>query len=442
MSLPRYEKYKDSGVEWLGAVPAHWQTVPLKHLAEFINGDAFKPTDWAEAGVPIIRIQNLNGGEEFNYFNGNIEDRYLVHDGDLLFGWSGNRGTSFGPFLWRRQEVCALNQHIFRVVPRSMERRSMYWLLKAVTAHVEDQAHGIIGMVHVTKGDLGAINVPVPTLPEQAAIATFLDHETAKIDALVDEQKHLIELLKEKRQAAISHAVTKGLNPNAAMKDSGVDWLEEVPAHWEVRSLRTLASVVRGASPRPAGDPAFFNGDFIPWVTVAEITKDDLVELTGTDSYLTEDGAVRSRIFQCGTVVYSNSGATLGVPKILRVDACANDGVVGFESLSDGLNPLFLYDYLLSLTSTIREMVKQGSGQPNLNTSIVKAIPLALPPPAEQAEICRHIDQIAQRFGVLTVEAEAAVGLLQERRTALISAAVTGKIDVRSKVKPPEPALA
>jgi type I restriction enzyme S subunit len=107
MSLPRYPKYKDSGVEWLGEVPEHWQVIPLKRLAEFINGDAFKPTEWAESGTPIIRIQNLNGSEEFNYFDGDVEPRYLVHAGDLLFGWSGNRGTSFGPFLWRRNEVCA-----------------------------------------------------------------------------------------------------------------------------------------------------------------------------------------------------------------------------------------------------------------------------------------------------------------------------------------------
>lgn len=195
MSFPRYPEYKDSGVEWLGEVPVHWAVVPLKHLAEFINGDAFKPTDWAEAGIPIIRIQNLNGSAEFNYYDGIVEDRYLVRDGDLLFGWSGNRGTSFGPFIWRWQEVCALNQHIFRVVPRSVDKGELYWVLKAVTAHVEDQAHGIIGMVHVTKGDLGAIGVPTPPISEQTRIARFLDAETAKIDALVEEQRRLIELL-------------------------------------------------------------------------------------------------------------------------------------------------------------------------------------------------------------------------------------------------------
>ena len=286
-------------------------------------------------------------------------------------------------------------------------------------------------MVHVTKGDLGAIKVPVPNEIEQKAIADFLSCETTKLDALINEQRTLIDLLKEKRQAVISHAVTKGLDPRVPMKDSGVEWLGEVPAHWDIRSLRTLASVVRGASPRPAGDPEFFGGNFVPWVTVAEITKDDNVVLSETESFLTEAGANHSRLLVAGTVIYSNSGATLGVPKILGIDACANDGVVGFERVSEFLDPRFLCQYLSSLTSTVRDMVKQGSGQPNLNTGIVKALLIGLPSIEEQGRICRHIESTTQRFAALTSEAEAAMALLQERRSALISAAVTGKIDVR-----------
>jgi type I restriction enzyme S subunit len=130
-----------------------------------------------------------------------------------------------------------------------------------------------------------------PSLDEQKQIADFLDHETAKIDALIEKQQRLIELLKEKRQAVISHAVTKGLNPNAPLKDSGVEWLGEVPAHWAIRKFGYISMVVRGGSPRPAGDPALFNGDYSPWVTVAEITKDDNIYLTETETFLTKKGS-------------------------------------------------------------------------------------------------------------------------------------------------------
>lgn len=269
---------------------------------------------------------------------------------------------------------------------------------------------------------------------EAQKIANFLDHQTAKIDTLIAKQEKLIELLKEKRQAVISHAVTKGLNTNVPMKDSGVEWLGEVPEHWTVSKFGYISQVVRGGSPRPAGDPALFNGDYSPWVTVAEITKDDELYLTGTETFLTKKGSEQCRVFQSGTLLLSNSGATLGVPKILSINANANDGVVGFEDLK--IDTEYAYFYLSVLTNDLRERVKQGSGQPNLNTDIVKAISITIPPENEIKEIAADIKKKIDHFSKLMASAENAIQLMQERRTALISAAVTGKIDVRNWQSP------
>jgi type I restriction enzyme S subunit len=208
---------KDSGVAWLGQVPAHWEVAPLKHLADFINGEAFKPTEWSDDGTPIIRIQNLNGGDDFNCYNGEVNPRHHVQKGDLLFGWSGNRGTSFGPFVWPREGLHYLNQHIFKVEPRSCNVGWFYWCLRAVTIYVEEQAHGIIGMVHVTKGVLGAIPVPLPPPAEQAAIAAFLDRKTGDIDTLTSEAHRAIALLRERRAALISAAVTGKIDVRGAI---------------------------------------------------------------------------------------------------------------------------------------------------------------------------------------------------------------------------------
>ncbi len=278
---------------------------------------------------------------------------------------------------------------------------------------------------------VGNLRTVLPPATDQSLIAAFLDRETAKIDELIAEQRRLIELLKEKRQAVISHTVTKGLNPHAKMKPSGIEWLGDVPEHWEVKPMRSIANVVRGASPRPAGDLRYFGGDAVHWVTVAEITKDDAVDLTETETFLTAEGAEHSSLFSSGTLIYSNSGATLGVPKILRIDACANDGVVAFKGMSRRVLPEFLYHYLASITDSIRDNDKQGSVQPNLNTDIVKALRFGLPPREEQELIVLFVGELAEKFGSLTAEAERAIDLLQERRTALISATVTGKIDVR-----------
>jgi type I restriction enzyme S subunit len=232
----------------------------------------------------------------------------------------------------------------------------------------------------------------------------------------------------------ISHAVTKGLNPDAPMRDSGVEWLGEVPAHWVVSKFGYICNVVRGGSPRPAGDPELFDGDYSPWVTVAEITKDDEIYLSETESFLTKNGSDQCRVFTSGTLLISNSGATLGVPKILNIDANANDGVVGFERLS--LNHVFAYFYLSTLTEDLRERIKQGSGQPNLNTDIVKEISVPIPPKEEVDNIVKTIEGIRDKYSVLMSKATRGIVLLKERRTALISAAVTGKIDVRNWQSP------
>jgi restriction endonuclease S subunit len=133
---------KDSGVEWLGEIPAHWDVMPLKHVAHFINGFPFKPDEWSPEGTPIIRIENLNGGESFNCTARELPARYCAEKDDLLFGWSGNRGTSFGPFLRWRNGIHYVNQHIFRVVDYDVHKLWLYWVLRGVTFYVEKQAHG------------------------------------------------------------------------------------------------------------------------------------------------------------------------------------------------------------------------------------------------------------------------------------------------------------
>ena len=286
----------------------------------------------------------------------------------------------------------------------------------------------------ISYAQFGGLPLPFPCMYEQTAIAAFLDYETAKIDALIEEQRQLIELLKEKRQAVISHAVTKGLNPDAPMKDCGVDWIGLIPQHWEVSKLGQTANIVRGGSPRPAGDSRFFNGDFMPWITVGEVTKDDSMYLVATESMLTEVGAEQSRTIDSGTLVLTNSGATLGVPKILGITGCANDGILAFLDLNANANKKYLYFVLGSLTSELRERMKQGSGQPNLNTGIVSALQVPLPPVVEQLAIVAELERMQDEFGALMAQAETSVTLLQERRSALVSAAVTGKIDVRNYI--------
>ncbi|MEE3501305.1 restriction endonuclease subunit S [Acidiphilium acidophilum] len=428
-----YPKYKDSGVEWIGEVPAGWNVVPLKHLAEFINGDAFKPTEWAVSGTPIIRIQNLNGGEDFNYYAGEVEQRYLVYDGDLLFGWSGNRGTSFGPFLWTRKEVCVLNQHIFRVIPNSADKRSLFWMLKAATAHVEDQAHGIIGMVHVTKGALGAISVPLPRLPEQIAIAAFLDRETARLDALIAKYCSMIDLLREKRQAMISRAVTKGLDPTVAMKDSGVEWLGEVPAGWRVGALKLFLDENLTYGANESADHA--NPEDPRYIRITDVDSNGKLRPDTFRSLPPE--IAMPYMLKDGDILLARSGATVGKTFLYRdtMGPCCFAGYLIRARFSISMTPNYANFFFSSLS--YRAYIDSDQIQSTIqNVSAERYGSMVLPCPsiAEQQSIATFLDRETAKIDTLIQSAEKAITLTQERRSALISAAVTGRIDCRSEI--------
>lgn len=444
MSFPRYPAYKDSGVEWLGEVPAHWEVGRLKYACQAFPSNIDKKSYEGEEPIRLCNYTDV-------YYNDRIVDgmnfmeatataaqiaKFALRAGDTIITKDSETADDIAKAAYVPSDLPGVvcGYHLSIVRPKGDVRGAFVKRLfdsRYAAACFEVSANGL---TRVGLGQYAVDNAafPWPPVQEQTAIAAFLDRETAQIDALIAEQERLIELLKEKRQAVISHAVTKGLDPDVPMKNSGVEWLGKVPAHWEVRRLGSLASIVRGASPRPAGDTRYFHGNHTPWVTVAEITKDDNADLSKTREFLTEEGAKFSRLFRRGTLIYSNSGATLGVPKILRLDACANDGVVGFENLSTELTTAFLYHHLSALTQTIREMIKQGAGQPNLNTDIVKTTAISLPPMDEQVAICAYVSEIVSEFNALGIEAERAIALLNERRSALISAAVTGQIDVRS----------
>lgn len=431
MSVRRYENCRDSGVDWLGLVPSEWSIQPLKTIAGFTNGEAFKPSEWDDEGTPIIRIQNLNGGDEFNHFKGSVDPRYHVFAGDLLFGWSGNRGTSFGPFKWPRAGLHYLNQHIFKVDSRSAHPGWLYWCLKAVTQYVEQQAHGIIGMVHVTQGKLGASAVPLPSKQEQAAIAAFLDRETDKIDALVEEQRRLIELLKEKRQAVISHAVTKGLAPSAPMKNSGVEWLGEVPAHWEVTRVANVFNEI--ADPMTEDLPVLS-------VSIHHGVSDDELDDIDLERKVSrsEDRSKYKRV-RPNDLVYNMMRAWQGGFGTVLVDGGVSPAYV--VARPKGAIETSFVEWLLRTPQCVEEMRTRSVGVTDFRLRLYwdefKDLRLAVPPLAEQRRIIEAVGSQVEHYRALSEAAEEAIGLLAERRAALISAAVTGKIDVRDQAAAP-----
>lgn len=438
-----YPEYKDSGVEWLGEIPAHWTTLAIKHVAQINPSKSCISIEKMKGMCSFIPMEKL----KFNSLSlDEVKDVSDVYNGYTYFENEDILIAKVTPCFENKNMVVAHDLHngigfgsseiyVLRCNDIINNNFLFYRLQEDNFMSIAEGAMtGAGGLKRVPSELLNNFKFGLPGKKEQSIIVNFLKHETAKIDNLIEKQQQLIELLKEKRQAVISHAVTKGLNPDVPMKDSGVEWLEKVPEHWEVSKFGYISLVVRGGSPRPAGDPTLFNGDYSPWVTVAEITKDNKIYLDSTDTFLTKKGSEQCRVFKAGTLLLSNSGATLGVPKILSIDANANDGVVGFELLK--IDHEYAYFYLSTLTTNLRESIKQGSGQPNLNTDIVKSIAIPIPPEKEIQQIISFIKETIKLYSSIESGAMEQVKLLQERRTALISAAVTGKIDVRGWVAP------
>ena len=275
----------------------------------------------------------------------------------------------------------------------------------------------------INASELVRIPAPVPNPSEQTAIAAFLDRETAKIDALVAEQRRLMELLKEKRQAVISHAVTKGLDPHAPMKDSGIEWLGEVPEHWEVQRLSLLCDFQQGKAHEPFVDD---EGEFI-------CVNSRFVSTEGeTRKFCTENLTPAQKNDILMVMSDLPNGRALAKAYYVSDDEpyAVNQRVCRLTAIN--ANPKFLFYQLSRNPGFLR--YDDGANQTHLSNAAFTKFPTLRPPEPEQEEIAAFLDEQTSVIDALTTEAQRAIDLLQERRTALISAAVTGQIDVRKEV--------
>lgn len=268
--------------------------------------------------------------------------------------------------------------------------------------------------------------ISVPPLPVQQKIAEYLDRDTAQIDELIGEQEALIDALAERRQSVITRAVTKGLKPTVDMKDSGVCWLGDVPAHWDVTQIKRLSAVKRGASPRPIDDPIYFDEEGTwSWVRIADVTAAGGT-LMSTTQRLSALGSSLSVRLVPGSLFLSIAGS-VGKPCITEINACIHDGFVYFPDLHGYVDWLYR---IFESGACFKGLGKLGT-QLNLKTDTVGAVIVPVAPGDEVRAIVQYLDAQTFKIDALVAECRGLIALLKERRSALISAAVTGKIDVR-----------
>lgn len=431
MSFPRYPAYKDSGVPTLGQIPSHWRVIRVGDVAKIVNGYPFDSALFHDEGAyPLIRIRDLGVSETATRYNGEFVEVAAVTSSDVLIGMDGD----FNVGRWLGTGVALLNQRMCCVrTPSGELTRLLEYALPQPLRVINDLTYATT-VKHLSSSQVEQIRLALA--PEQAelrAIVGFLDHEIAKIDALVSEQERLIELLKEKRQAVISHAVTKGLDPSVPIKDSGVEWLGEVPAHWRVMPIRLAARLESGHTPSRSR-PDWWVDCTVPWFTLGDVwqIRDGGVEVVyETKELVSELGLANSsaRLLPKGTVILSRT-ASVGFSAIMGVDMATTQDFANWVCGAD-LSPEFLLSVFRSMKGEFRRLM-MGSTHNTIYMPDIQAFRFACPPLPEQLAIVAHVKSASLTFDNLISEAEAAVRLLQERRTALISAAVTGQIDVRN----------
>jgi len=427
--MPRYPAYKDSGVEWLGEVPAGWDVKRLRHVVTLTTEKA------ATSGNPIAleNIESWSGRvipSETEYSGEGV----AFHCGDILFG-------KLRPYLAKvavaeKSGEAVGDFHVLRPQANTESRfLQLHLLAPAIVSVIDGSTYGS-KMPRAGWDFMADLRLAIPPFPEQTAIAAFLDRETARIDGLVSEQRRLIALLREKRQAVISHAVTKGLNPIAPLKPSGIDWLGDVPEGWEVMPLKKAASVQTGIA--KGKDNAGFQTVTVPYLRVANV-QDGHIDLTEVSMIeIPADSLDRYRL-RPGDVLMNEGGDfdKLGRGHIWdgQIDPCIHQNHVfavrPYRVSPEWLNAVTGSDYAQFF---FMSRSKQSTNLASISSTNLMELPLVLPPPGEQAFIAAFIEDQSAKLDTLTATAATAITLLQERRAALISAAVTGKIDVRALV--------
>lgn len=419
-----YLTYEESNTEWIGQVPADWIVSKYKHHVSVQNGFAFKSSFFdKENGFPILRIRDITTGDISTYFTGEYDPDYIVSKDDLLVGMDGD----FNIRWWDKDDIL-LNQRCCRIIEDyTVDRRFLYYTLPFNLKVINDLTY-YTTVKHLSSSDIEDASFPLPSLPEQKQIARFLDHQTGIIDALIEKKEALIEKLKEQRQAIINEAVTKGLNPNAPLKDSGIPWLGDIPEHWEVVKLKYLTNAVEtGKTPSTARDDFYENGT-IDWFSPGDFTS---LKLHHSNKKITEVAVSENglKLYPKNSILLIGIGATLGKVAITN-DVSFSNQQINAIVFNSSVNPLFGLYYLDSIKDQIRNE-SNASTMAILNQSKTKDLLVVRPPKEEQEQIADFIESNEIKLGKLKESIETQIQKLREYRQSIISEAVTGKIDVR-----------
>ncbi|SEJ41720.1 type I restriction enzyme, S subunit [Dyadobacter koreensis] len=416
--MKKYDKYNESGVKWIKEFPSGWEIVRFKRLAKIKNGKDQKEVSIDEGGYPILGT----GGEFGRAFQ-------FIHDKPSVL--LGRKGTINKP-QFIEEPFWTVDTLFYTEIYDDVNPKYLFYLSQQIPFDLLQESSAVPSM---TQEKLNSVYVVKPSLEEQSQIAKYLDHQTAIIDQLIQQKEKLIELLKEKRQSVINEAVTKGLNPDAKMKHSDIEWLGEIPEGWSLTPLKYLASLKGRLGWKGLKAEEYVEKGF-GFLSTPDI-KNDFIDFNNIN-FITEARFLESPeiILEVGDVLLVKDGSTLGIVNIIKelpIPSTVNSSI-GIIRVVDhnNLSPEYLFWLLKSdYMQVIINRLKSGQGVPHLFQKDIKNFVIILPSLEEQNRIVNHIQQMHNIVNMVIRSTEIQLIKLKEYRQSIVFEAVTGKIDVR-----------
>lgn len=446
MNWPAYDQIQDSGIKWLGQVPTHWIVDRLKRSVAFSqNGIWGAEPDGGIDDIRCVRVADFDRprlrihDKDITYRKVTDSERKgrILNTNDLILEKSGGGENNPVGFvvLYDRAEPAVTSNFVARVAlqpgldPRFWTYLHNWLYASRLTQPSIKQTSGIQNLDQQSYLDE---RVAFPPLREQSEIADFLDCETAKVDALIGKQQQLIATLREDRTATIAHAVTKGLDRNAEMTDSGTKWLGSIPANWSVPQLGMHATVGNGATPSRE-NPEYWTDGAVPWLNSSHVNRP---EITDADQFITERASKECHLplVRSGSILVglTGQGKTRGMASILQIESTISQHLAYLSPSTPALDARFLFRVINSAYQLLRDLSDEnGSTKGGLTCAALRNLRIPLPPLEEQVQIAAFLDERCVKIDALIAKATEMIEILREYRSALIAAAVTGKIDVR-----------
>ena len=432
-----------SHLAWTEALPEGWATKPLRSIADYIVSNVDKVNTDTEIPVQLCNYTDVYNNEfirpGLGFMRATASEKEITRFGllvdDVIITKDSESWNDIGvPALVVEASndlVCGYHLALLRPCKQVIYGAFLFRCLQAkpIRVQLELAANGVTRF-GLPKSEIGTAILPVPPLPKQRAITDYLDRETARLDALVAEKEQLLGLLAERRRALITRAVTRGLDPNVPLHDSGIPWLGKIPTHWGIATLRFLVDLTSGATP-DTGKPEYWDGE-IPWVSPKDMKRN---EITDTRDHVTEIALSEStlRLIEPGAVLIVVRGMILAhsFPAALNSKPVTINQDMKALRCCPTLAAHYLRDFFHGFEGhTVSLADSSAHGTRKLDTRVLGRLEIPLPPLPEQQQIVTYIDEGTSRLDALQSTTAISMGLLKERRAALIAAAVTGQIDM------------